>query len=223
MSYVKVYPVIHHLDVVRTYDEVSIAFECGADGIFLISHDGKDSEICHLAKELKIKYPNKKIGINLLQSDDHLAFEVAVHFNLDMVWSDFCGVTSKGLNRRAQQLSTMIENRKDIDFFASVAFKYQATELDPARAAIEALNAGFIPTTSGSATGVAADLDKVKIMSEASNGLLAIASGIDYNNVLEYTPYVSHILVSSGVSKDFYHIDYEKLRSLIGRVRANEV
>jgi len=75
------------------------------------------------------------------------------------------------------------------------------------------LLAGFIPTTSGSATGKAPQL--AKIISMSQHGVLAVASGMTPDNVSDYAPYLSHILVSTGISLDEYRIDPDKLKRLI--------
>ena len=54
MNRKKVLPVIHHIDAKTTLDQAAIAYQCGADGVFLISHFNKDSELGPLAEKLKI-------------------------------------------------------------------------------------------------------------------------------------------------------------------------
>ena len=43
---------------------------------------------------------------------------------------------------------------------------------------------------------------------------LAIASGITPENVLEYVAYVDYFLVATGISRDFHHLDPEKMAAL---------
>ena len=82
-----------------------------------------------------------------------------------------------------------------------------------------ALAAGFIPTTSGSGTGSAPDLEKIVAMSRATGGVLAIASGMTPWNVAQYAPYLSHILVATGIALDEHRIDADKLCLLIANAR----
>ena len=56
-------------------------------------------------------------------------------------------------------------------------------------------------TTSGDATGVAANLHKIKAMrASCGNAAMAIASGITPANASKYIPYVDCFLVATGIS-----------------------
>ena len=56
-------------------------------------------------------------------------------------------------------------------------------------------------TTSGAATGVAADLEKIRtIKSYISNHEMAIASGVDYKNKDMYSEFVDYLLVASSIT-----------------------
>lgn len=215
----KVYLVIHHITNEVALEQAKIASDNGADGVFLISHYGRDSLLPALAKEIKQLYPNMKVGINFLGNGILVAASQVEDYGLDMVWGDVCGVSSKGLTQEGEELSKWAKIKSNVEIFASVAFKYQPREFDPAQAAINAKQAGFIPTTSGSGTGSAPEVEKIKMMSEASEGLLGIASGMSIENVKDYTPYLSHILVATGVSVDDHHFDEEKVKQFINIVK----
>jgi predicted TIM-barrel enzyme len=214
-----VYPVIHQLTPALSLTEADVAFEAGADGIFLISHTGDNLALLPVARQIKHAYPDKKVGINLLGHDQHDTIQLAMEYFIDMVWFDYCGVTSSGLNAAAMELYGWKQEHHDLDFdiFASIAFKYQAPEEYPAQAAYVAASADFIPTTSGAATGRAPEFEKILSMSNATNGLLAVASGMTVDNVSEFAPYLTHILVSTGVSSDFHHLDKQLLTEFIKR------
>lgn len=51
---------------------------------------------------------------------------------------------------------------------------------------------------------------------------LAIASGITPENVGEYLPWCDCFLVATGISCSFEELDPERVRALVGRVRAFE-
>lgn len=213
----QVLPVIHHIDNETALQEAKLAYESGADGIFLISHNGTNSLLPELGKKIKAQYPKFKVGLNLLGEPIMHAAHITKENNLDMVWGDSCGVSSLGLTNEGQQLSDWAKENPEVEVFAAVAFKYQRVEHDPKLAAQNAKNAGFIPTTSGSGTGHAPSVDKIKNMSD---DLLAVASGMDCDNVKEFAPYLSHILVATGVSIDDHHFDEEKLYKFIKIVQA---
>ena len=137
-----------------------------------------------------------------------------------MLWGDDLGVDSSGLNDTARHIESLRLRNPAFQVFASVAFKYRPYEPDPAKAALNALKAGFIPTTSGSGTGSAPELEKIVKMSRATGGVLAIASGMTPWNVAEYAPFLSHILVATGIAVDEHRMDPDKLHLLIANARA---
>lgn len=216
-----IYPVIHHLDRETSLAEALLARSCGADGVFLISHIGEDDEIVEVAAEIKEYMPNFSIGINLLSKSPVTACVKACEHNLDMVWADYMGVTSGKEEPLAQCLADFARQHPGIKLFASVAFKYQSLEPMPALAALKAKRLGFIPTTSGSATGKAPDLKKIEVMSLTTEGCLAVASGMTPENIGDFFPYLSHVLVSTGVSKNEYSLDPDKLRDFIRNAKQN--
>jgi predicted TIM-barrel enzyme len=72
-----------------------------------------------------------------------------------------------------------------------------------------------VVTTSGEATGRAAEPAKLQAMhEEAGETPLGIASGITPDNVRAYTPYVTWFLVASGISVDFHNLSPELVKSL---------
>jgi predicted TIM-barrel enzyme len=215
----QVYPVIHYDNDELTIEQAILAKSLGADGVFLISHKGSNERLAPLAKEIKDRFPGFNVGLNLLGASIMDTAKLAEKYNLDMIWGDFCGVSSKGLDKEGILLSMWAKDHP-IDVFASVAFKYQRVESNPALAAKEAMNAGFIPTTSGSGTGSAPTGAKVGSMSEATNGLLAIASGMTCDNIRSFAPYLSHILVAAGISMDENRFDIDKLGNFIKIVKS---
>lgn len=210
----QIYPVIHYKDDETTINEAKIAHNAGADGVFLISHLGSNERLIPLAVEIK-KLLGFKVGLNFLGDDAIYTAKVVKDNDLDMVWSDYCGVSSLGLSFEGFELQAWARQNKQIDVFASVAFKYQAEEPNPKLAAQLADSAGFIPTTSGSGTGQAPTVDKISSMYKATGGKLAVASGMTPDNISEFKPYLSHVLVSTGISKDEYHFDEEKINAFI--------
>lgn len=224
----KIYAVVHHSNLPLSLAQAKIAVDGGADGVFLISHKGEDSAVAQVAGQLRYiwdTWPAQRdaaapfIGINLLQTNPSSALVLAASLRLDAVWLDAPGVSSKGPTPGVQLLTECMRRHPSVSVFGSVAFKYQPADPDPAGAAAQALAAGMIPTTSGTATGVAPSMANVKSMSAATGGLLAVASGMTPANVAEYTPFLSHILVATGISQTEHSIDPQLLASFVAAVR----
>lgn len=214
----KIYPVIHYFDCETTLREAEIAKKYGADGVFLISHIGSDEKLIPLAVKIKNDF-DLKSGLNLLPFDCMHTANIVKANNIDMVWFDNCGVSSTGLNEEGELIKEFAKNNKNIDIFASVAFKYQKEEINPVMAAINAYEAGFIPTTSGSGTGFAPEVEKIKSMF-LPNKTLAVASGMSCENILLFKDNLTHVLVSTGISMDSFHFDEEKIKKFIELARS---
>lgn len=215
----QILPVIHYLAPAIAIDQANLAFEAGADGVFLISHEGRDAELPAVGRAIKSDYPGKLIGLNFLAAGAESACRSVVEFGLDMVWGDVCGVSSTGLTDMGTRLQEFVRTQPQIKLFASVAFKYQPLEDNPALAAKHTLDAGFLPTTSGPATGHPPTVEKIAAMSAETGGQLAVASGMSVDNVSRYVDYLSHILVATAVSRDEHHFDFELLSRFIGMAR----
>lgn len=220
----KILPVIHHIDRKTTLEQAALAREAGAHGVFLISHHGADAELPKLAQDVQREGVGCEcwdVGINLLHTPCSSALRAAHQHGLEMVWMDAPGINGGGATSTALRLVHEISGMKSPpEVFASVAFKYQPFEPNAAAAARNAQALRFIPTTSGEGTGKPPTLEKIATMSMAVGGRLAVASGMDIENVAAFAPYLSHILVATGVSVDEHHFDFELLSAFVARAAA---
>jgi hypothetical protein len=213
----KVWPVIHLGTHRQAMDNALIANTCGCEGVFVISMDGRDAEVIPVARAIKERFPELKVGINLLGSGADEALALSVQAGLDATWTDTPGVGSEGSKELGLRLQKALIQAPAHLFFGSVAFKYQKHEDNPGVAAQNAWALGMIPTTSGEATGQAPSVEKLSVMKTAvGSGPLGVASGIDPSNIGELGQHVSHILVSTGISKSFHEFDAQ----LLGRLMA---
>lgn len=217
----QVWPVIH-LDMVdRALINAEIAARCGVAGVFVIHMDGNDDLVDPAASAIKARFPELKVGANYLSLPAAAAVMRSLKLGLDATWSDNPGIRSDGVDDAVDKvLVPLLRLNRTHRFFASVAFKYQPVEPDPGVAAKRALDRKMIPTTSGDATGTAPEVSKLygirrDIGREAP---LAIASGVSTANAYELSRFASHILVSTGISKNFHDFDEDVLRRLMEQV-----
>lgn len=217
-----IYPVIHlrQSPLEHTLNEVAIAQRAGAQGVFLISHTGEDDFVVQRADSVKRAVAGFKVGINLLSTDNITALRLAIDCNADMLWVDAPGLTSQEITPEARIFADAALYKPSLVVFGSVAFKYQAVDTNPPLAAQNALALGFRPTTSGTGTGSAPTVEKIAAMSTAVKGKLAVASGMTPENVGLFAPYLSDILVATGVGKNEYEIDEGKLTQLVQNATA---
>jgi phosphoribosylanthranilate isomerase len=217
-----VFPVIHQIDAATSLQQANVAFAAGADGVFLISHSNDDDSLIEPAMAIKGRYKSKMIGVNFLSTPAEKALATGKDMGLDMIWSDSPGVSSEEVTDAAHRIAAALTAEDSPIFFGSVAFKYQKLDPNPAGAAVAAALLGMLPTTSGLETGAAPDVQKIMSIRRAlgTTHPLAVASGMTPANVRQYTPYVTHYLVATGVSIDDHHFDQEKLSAFIRAVHS---
>jgi hypothetical protein len=221
MSQKHVLPVIHYLDDVLALENATVAFAAGASGVFVIAMEGDDAPVIPVARVIKARWPDKLVGVNLLESAPAEALEASLAAGLDATWTDRPGVTSDYLGAEAFRVSERLKSAPNHLFFGSVAFKYQALERHPDIAARRAKALGMIPTTSGAATGEAPTPEKTDLMKAAIGETpLALASGITPANVELFLPSTTYFLVATGISSDEHRLDPQLCGDLMTRVRA---
>lgn len=207
--------------------QTAIAHDHGADGVFLIPDYAKGKEVQASSEDqflyienLKRTFPDFLIGANFLM---YLALieEKIYTSKLDLLQTDSSSLD--GLNK---------EKLPATELFCGVAFKYSRHEniTGPAleKHCLGVANACNVPTTSGKATGVSADIEKIKeIRSYLPAGKrLGIASGITEENVTSYiNAGVTDFLVATSLVShvdELYRdiLDTEKVLSLAAKIHS---
>lgn len=195
-------------------ENAKTAMLCGCDGIFFISHgDMRPVELLYLSDSDEFGNPQ---GINFLGFSVIDAMDMA-GTRASMLWSDY---TPVGAERDVLEIARPNMAFNGL-FFGGVAFKYQPQPSDLRHAAEDVRGFVDVLTTSGDATGHAPQIEKLAILAEGFGDKVAVASGVTPDNVAPMLPYVSHILVSTGISSDFYTIDSEKCKKLVDVVKSH--
>ena len=213
---------------------IDVATSNGADGVFLINQGLDADGVLALARRLRDTHKGLWVGINLLGEDPAEIIRTAGAWpGFHGLWADDCGVDtdqdllgegdpdpSKWDEARDAWLDAREESRWNGGlYFGGTAFKTQTPITDPkalARVARAAASFVDVVLTSGAATGVAASVEKVRVMREAMKPLdsLGLASGVTPRNVAGYLPYVNVYLVASGIESAFGVLDPVKTRDL---------
>ena len=207
-------PVIHYSTVLGALKNAEIAFKNGCDGVFVINMDycpETDLEVPTACAAIKMLYPDKKIGANFLYSDFMTMFVNNIDI-IDMIWTDNLIPEIHDEEITKQQLT------KRIDIFESFAFKYKKHDPDFVNTGHNILAKDRIPTTSGSATGQAANIEKLMQLRDLPK--LALASGLTPDNIQAFRSYITHALVATGISDSFYTFDPVKVRDFVQAARA---
>ncbi len=221
-------PVIHVLSFEQAYENAQIAFEAGADGVFLINHEDESGkrplshiDLTQIHHQLRPHFPNWWLGVNFLDLKSYQCFAHNLH-NIDGVWVDNSGIHEVSLVQKEAEQITAVRQKSGWHglYFGGVAFKYQQSVKDVAGVAKTAIPYMDIITTSGSGTGKAAPLEKIKTMRTAiGEHPLAIASGLTPENANDYLPYVNCFLIATGISHSFYEFDPKRMEQFVTAVR----
>lgn len=199
-----IFPVIHYLSDEQILHNVDLAQKYGCKGVFLIDMNGNNQQkTLEIAIQIAKQYPCLEVGVNHLGTSPHKALQKNIEAQLSMTWTDQC-LTHTVFNKYAQDieaLSSLLINNKH-SLFSAVAFKYQPDEPHPGIAAQKAIEAGFIPTTSGVATGKSISLQKLEDIRSVigQQARLAVASGVTSDNVFHIKDLVTDILVASSIT-----------------------
>lgn len=208
-------PVIHVQSLEQATSNAQLCKEAGADGIFLINHRMDDEELLFIAGTIRLANKDWWVGVNCLGMTDADALSAASGF--DGVWTDNA-YPKQDYERYSTIMEQQVKPYGNL-YFGGVAFKYQKPIHD--LEAVCGYSKKFIDvvTTSGPATGAPPNLDKIQAMRNyLGEHPLAIASGIDLDNIETFLPYVDCYLVSTGISIDFHELDPVKVKVLAEKV-----
>lgn len=211
---IEVWPVIHAKDANQVVECAMIARIARCPGVFLISMHGDDESLDKYANLIWREVPYLRVGVNYITFSPVAALVRSRRIGYDATWTDRQMFTGGTVSQEAYDILAIAP--KNHKFFTAVSFKGQPNDPSPERSAAVAASCYCTPTTSGTSTGVPPSVEKIKKIREGMSpqAPLAIASGITPENVVEYKPYVSHILVSTGISKSFHEFDLGKLMLL---------
>ena len=216
-----VLPVIHVTGQEQALRNATIAFEAGADGIFLINHTMGHAGLLRIHKAVVAEFPGRWVGVNCLDLTPPEVFAL-VDESVGGVWVDnaFIDETRADQPMAERLLAAREKSAWHGLYFGGVAFKGQRRVSDLEQAAITAARYMDVVTTSGPGTGLAADTTKIARM-KAALGMhpLAIASGITPENVHEYLPHADCFLVATGISRTFDGLDPARVGALVRTVR----
>lgn len=216
-------PVIHLKNDDQAIRNASMAFEVGADGVFLIAHGGGSDITFGAYLAIRDKYPDIWIGVNLLGWHPIEVFD-AIPNGINAIWADDADIDENGNNQDSETL--LLAQRDYTQRSGNRCLYFGGVDHKCGRKADNLINAAGIASkfmdyvcTSGPGTGKSADVSKIRAMAEGATKPLAIASGITPENVQSYLPYAKAFLVATGISSDFYNFDRERLAKLVHTVR----
>ena len=223
-----VLPVIHVIDSAQTNRNIERAITGGCPGVFLINHDFGIEEFLPIIAAARKEFPAIWLGINFLAVTGRDAFPVLAKLEnegarIDGYWGDDARIDEHSSVDQQPEATEILDVKRSVNwkgmYFGGTAFKKQR-EVDPANYSTSARIACDymdVVTTSGIATGMAADTSKIETFRQACGDKpIALASGITPDNVHHYAGLVDCLMVATGINLegDFYNIDPERLKRL---------
>ncbi|WP_210243205.1 BtpA/SgcQ family protein [Mesorhizobium sp. B2-6-5] len=224
-----VLPVIHVQDEAQARRNADIAIEEGAQGVFFINHDFPKEKLIPMLGTLRAQNPSGWIGVNFLAVPGEIAFPILGDLAregvvLDAYWADDARIDER--RDEDDQPEADVGNARRAEsgwkglYFGGTAFKKQRPVPAEGLAASARIARRYmdVVTTSGAATGIAADVSKIEMLRAAvGDAPLALASGVTVDNAAVYAPFVDAFLVATGINHtgDFYNIDPARLRHLV--------
>lgn len=230
---VEIFPVVHVNEVSQALNQSEIAYDAGADGVYLIDHRNQDTDLLLQSfNAVADKDRYRFIGLNFLQleSAENAFWFVDSQFQSgdiirlpDAIWAD----DAIPLKHELLKLRQHNQELSKILYLGGVAFKYTNTYTgDPEESIVQAKNLVSyvdVVTTSGKGTGMPPSIEKIRAMKQAiGDKKLAVASGISSENIHEYTGLFDQLLVSSSIEIEPYSgiFDQRKLKVLVELVHS---
>ena len=225
---VSVLAVIHADTLEQTITNVKIAVENNLHWVFLINHKISWIELVDIFEKTRLKFEKTWMGINLLRHNLYWTFNEV--WLMEMKWCrvDWIWVDNPEIKWINPGFNSQDKIKKGIDFlwwkglyFWWVAFKYQPPVENLEVACREWRKYLDATTTSGPGTWEAMDLEKLKKIREFSGDHpVWIASGVDVDNIAEFSEFADIFLVASSLNKkwDFLNLDPEKVKRMSGVV-----
>lgn len=202
----KFYAVIHASSVQHGQANVAAAMQAGADGVALINQRCSPEDMEKLALVTKQAFPRATVLVNQL-GDNAATERIALRVGYGTEESTKkCGVWVDSYDpSHLGELDRLL--RLHLPFFAGVGFKYQPeSDLEVGwklaharRFALE--GAAFVPMTSGHRTGAPPEMEKLRAFRHLLGKIcpLAVASGVDAENIGGMLPFATHFLVGTSL------------------------
>ena len=226
-------PVIHVISKTQAAINIDKLIDAGIKGCFLINHDFDIETFLPIIRSIRTSYPDFWIGINFLTVNGLNAFPILASLEnggcrIDAYWGDDARIDERETHQ--VEAEAIAKTRQECGwiglYFGGTAFKKQRP-VDPNDYDISAMLAANymdVVTTSGIATGNAAEISKItKFRSALPDTPIALASGVTPDNALDYKM-VDCFMVATGINidDDFYNIDSQKLNQLISQCKKME-
>lgn len=216
----RVLPVLHLVDSRQVKEQAALAYDAGADGLFLIDMGQSQLTTAQAVMVVREDYPVAWLGVNVLGYDIPDALRYVSEWPIQGLWVDHSGIDERPLSWQViPTIHRALFDSPDIEVFGGVSFKYgREVPIHQLRLATEVASVVLpVVTTSGPGTGRPADTNRLRIMREGllNNARLAVASGVTPENAPAMFEHVNDVLLATGIESAFGYFDRQALRRVI--------
>lgn len=205
----EIIPVIHIINEEQVSINIDICIECGIKKVFLINHAVSIQYLFNCSKNVRNKYPNLWIGINMLGTSVE-----------EKIGYDLKGINGLWCDETLTKEQYVLLKEPSLTIFGGLAFKYQPQPSDLESACKMAEITTDVATTSGAGTGKPANINKIKdIRKYLGEHPMAIASGVSVDNILDYKGIADYLLVATSITSLGEMIIKEKLLELTSKIK----
>ena len=224
-------PVIHVLTHDQVASNIDKLIAAGIRGCFLINHDFDVATFLPIIRTIREQYPDFWIGVNFLAINGGDAFPVLAELAnagclIDAYWADDARIDERKNHQTEAERISQIRQAGDWAglYFGGTAFKKQRPVHADDYPTAAHIAGGYmdVVTTSGVATGNAAEISKIATFRNAlPETPIALASGVTPENAANYAK-IDCFMVATGINitDDFYTIDPAKLDLLMLKCNA---
>lgn len=197
-------PVIHVIDLEQTLKCLSICFDdVNVDGVFLVNNFCSTKVLIDVYKQVKVNYPNRWIGLNIL-GNEFEALTIYQELQPSGIWLDNAGVYDATVDMATFIQSFIGKNNISSLYFGGICFKYCRQPNNAEQTAKNAYKFMDVVTTSGNKTGECIDNNKIIDIYNGvnDNAPIAIASGIDINNIDVIARYTNVFIMNTNLCEN---------------------
>lgn len=217
------------LVVIRVFDEpqalrnAAIAFQNGANGIFLIAHQSSSpGPLRQIFFAVREKFPDRFIGLNFLCMSTPIEAVCYVPREADGLWVDDAGL-APGNSDIAVYAKAAWETLRKVHprclYFAGAAFKHQKIVFSAEEDAKILAPYCDVLMTSGEATGLPPSVEKLRAMRAAvGDHPIVSASGTSIENIGRLLPHLDGVAVATHISRSEYELDPFKVQALARQI-----
>jgi len=214
-------PVIHLLRIEHALTNVEIVYKY-CDCAMLVNNYCSSDVLIEAVDAIKAKYPNKWLGINILEDIGTLFFlfgKTDICKKINGLWMDNSFITDFDLEYQQipRQILTTLKNACfEGVYFGSVFFKYVPMGGDTDKILKNATQLVDIVTTSGDGTGIPIPVNKIRKIhsSVGKTNYVAVCSGITATNIRSISDFCDIFVVGTAINDSNHNIVVSKLLEL---------